>query len=250
MTTRIDALTDKEKQVLRLLVRGHDAKSIARHLALSVHTINERLRDARRKLAVASSREAARLLFEHEDGTPDSIGDMTIGEAAGRERPAEMAQPENGRALASRPARLATGVTVMSLALALLALTTLPPTASPPAGAPVAIEAPDPAVETAARSWLALVDASRWEESWAATGRSFRTLNTSQVWAAASQKARVPLGAMRSRTLISQDDVPAPPRGYWVVKFRTDFANRQGVVETVSLDQEEGGWRVVGIYLG
>lgn len=52
----IDALTEKEKQTLRLIVRGHDAKSVAVTLGLSVHTINERLRDARRKLAVSSSR--------------------------------------------------------------------------------------------------------------------------------------------------------------------------------------------------
>lgn len=57
------SLTDKEKQTLRLILRGHDAKSTARHLGLSVHTVNERLREARRKLAVSSSREAARLLL-------------------------------------------------------------------------------------------------------------------------------------------------------------------------------------------
>ena len=34
------ALTEKEKQTLRLIVRGHDAKSVARSLGLSVHTIN------------------------------------------------------------------------------------------------------------------------------------------------------------------------------------------------------------------
>ncbi len=58
------ALSEKEKQTLRLIVRGHDAKSIARNLDLSIHTINERLRDARRKMAVSSSREAARMLLE------------------------------------------------------------------------------------------------------------------------------------------------------------------------------------------
>ena len=56
MADGYDELTDKEKQTLRLMVRGHDAKSAASELALSVHTINERLRDARRKLAVSSSR--------------------------------------------------------------------------------------------------------------------------------------------------------------------------------------------------
>ena len=45
MAGRIQALTEKEKQTLRLLVIGYDAKSMARHLGLSIHTINERLRD-------------------------------------------------------------------------------------------------------------------------------------------------------------------------------------------------------------
>src|SRR3954466_10833925 len=75
------ALTDKEKETLRLIVRGHDAKSMARHLGLSVHTINERLRDARRKLSVSSSREAARLLLEREDTAPGNAADKKIGEA-------------------------------------------------------------------------------------------------------------------------------------------------------------------------
>ena len=60
MTTGLDALTKKEKQTLRLILRGHDAKSAARELSLSLHTVNERLREARRKLGVTSSREAAR----------------------------------------------------------------------------------------------------------------------------------------------------------------------------------------------
>src|SRR3546814_5171012 len=60
-TQGINALTEKEKQTLRLIVRGHDAKSIARNLDLSVHTINERLRDARRKLTVRSEEHTSEL---------------------------------------------------------------------------------------------------------------------------------------------------------------------------------------------
>jgi DNA-binding CsgD family transcriptional regulator len=60
-------LTDREKTVLRLLAKGFDAKSAARELGLSVHTVNERLRSTRRKLQVTSSREAARLLCEREN---------------------------------------------------------------------------------------------------------------------------------------------------------------------------------------
>lgn len=56
------ALTDNELEVLRLLAAGHTVKSIAVTLGKSEASINERLRDARRKTGVGSSRELARLL--------------------------------------------------------------------------------------------------------------------------------------------------------------------------------------------
>ncbi len=57
-------LTEKEVAVLHLLARGHDVKSAAVELGLSVHTVHERLREARRKTGASSSRGAARLLTE------------------------------------------------------------------------------------------------------------------------------------------------------------------------------------------
>lgn len=62
----LESLSDRERETLRLLGRGHDAKSIASHFDVSVHAVNERLRSARRKLGVSSSREAARLQLAHE----------------------------------------------------------------------------------------------------------------------------------------------------------------------------------------
>ena len=55
-------LTDREMEVLRLLVAGHTVKTIAARLGRSETSINERLRAARRKTGVGSSRELARLL--------------------------------------------------------------------------------------------------------------------------------------------------------------------------------------------
>jgi DNA-binding CsgD family transcriptional regulator len=57
-----EALTDKELEILRLLAGGHTVKSIATRLDRSEASINERLREARRKTGVGSSRELARLL--------------------------------------------------------------------------------------------------------------------------------------------------------------------------------------------
>jgi DNA-binding CsgD family transcriptional regulator len=57
-----DALSDKELEILRLLAGGHTVKSIAAGLGRSEASINERLREARRKTGVGSSRELARQL--------------------------------------------------------------------------------------------------------------------------------------------------------------------------------------------
>ena len=139
----------------------------------------------------------------------------------------------------------------MTLILGLLALTALPQvaTTSPPAPA-IPAEVPNAEVVDSARQFLLLIDQGRWEDSYKATGSSFRKQNTVQVWAAASEQARRPLGAVTSRTFVSQENLPAPPAGYEVVKFRTSFANKADMVETVTLDRENGGWHVVGITIG
>lgn len=255
MSTRaqdgFEALTDKEKQTLRLIVRGHDAKSIARHLDLSVHTINERLRDARRKLTVSSSREAARLLLAREGGTPESLADNEIGAAAAPDPVPPMAMPETGDRRIVRRAGIFAGATLMTFILGILVLAAQPqPGVALADGPPATGVAADAAVEASARQWLALLDQGRWDDSWRATGAAFRKLNTSRTWADVSKKVRAPLGAVVSRALISQENLPAPPRGYEVVKFRTSFANQADAVETVTLEREDGGWRVVGITVG
>lgn len=252
----IATLTEKEKQTLRLMVRGHDAKSIARNLNLSVHTINERLRDARRKLAVSSSREAARLLLEAEHAWmppphPENIGDSEIG-ADQREAPAdEEGAPLDGaeRGRVRRPRTIIIGGILMSFAFALLALATAPnPTSSQPQHS--SGTAIDTEVVNAARRFLTLLDQGRWDDSYQATGSAFQKMNTLEVWSSVSEKVRPPLGPVVSRTLLSQENLPAPPAGYEVVKFRTSFAKKAATVETVTLDLEDGAWRIVGITIG
>lgn len=72
-------LPEREKQVLRLLVTGHDAKSIGRALGLSTNIVNERLRDSRKKLGASSSREAARALAMFEKASPNNLGNKPFG---------------------------------------------------------------------------------------------------------------------------------------------------------------------------
>jgi len=244
-TMGIQALTEKEKETLRLLVSGYDAKSMARHLGLSVHTINERLRDARRKMAVSSSREAARQLRESERRTPETLGNKLLGGAGVAPGVEEMTAPAGTRRI-GRPSGWIAGAIFMSFGLALLAFASMTGSADTPAAAPSTAPAESAAV-AAARDWLALVDRGDWNASWGATGQAFKALNTPETWARVAQQVQGPLGAVKSRVLVSEETVPAPPYGYQMVKFRTDYANKTGAIETLSLVREGGSWRVVGV---
>jgi len=135
--------------------------------------------------------------------------------------------------------------------LAFAALPQLAQLETPPAPAPAAADpaAQNPAVVDAARRFLVLIDQGRWNESYQATGASFRTSNTLKVWSTVSEQVRAPLGAVQSRTLISQENLPAPPNGLQLVKYRTRFAGGERV-ETVTLDKVDGVWLVVGVMIG
>lgn len=249
----LEALTEKEKQTLRLIVRGHDAKSTAQTLGLSVHTINERLRDTRRKMAVSSSREAARILLEAEGGLPiapppHSLVDMEIGDdPACPPFDLENTLTDSVGPARRRP-RIIIGAILMTFALGLLILAAMPQDAPIPVPAPPAPTATsDPEAVDFARLWLGLLDQANWTDSYRATGKAFQKLNTATVWAAASREARLPLGAMLARTFVRQENLPAPPAGYEVMKFRTRFANKSDAIETVTLEREDRHWRVVGV---
>ena len=244
------ALTDKEKETLRLLVNGYDAKSMARHLGLSVHTINERLRDARRKMAVSSSREAARQLREAEAGSPQLLVDTSFG-AAPACGPDHTGSVTPGPAAPRRAVWLIGGTIMFSLVVAAIALSS--GTATAPVAAPATAAATAAAAETEAaqiaRYWLELGDAGRWDDAYAGTSATFQSNNTGAHWSDVSRQVRVPLGALRSRVLISDDDVPTPPSGARIVKFRTSFAAKPSAIETLALVRENGAWKVTGIYL-
>lgn len=81
LSDSITRLTERQKEILRLLFNGHDAKSAASELGISVHTVNEHLSEARKHLGVSSSRSAARLLAQSEASPPRNEGPDRLGVA-------------------------------------------------------------------------------------------------------------------------------------------------------------------------
>lgn len=263
MTTGPDALTEREKATLRLLLDGHDAKSIARHLGLSVHTIHERLREARRKLGTSSSREAARMLREFEGTPPKSVGDKEIGDAD-RQQDGPVPRPQALSGGDWRRRGWIAGGLAMTVTLALLALAALGGPGDAPAPAPraplIAEQAADlpaaarspqseAAAVEAAEQFLARLDRDDWAGSWQATHRSFQLLNTVGWWTEASQQVRGRFGAPLSRELATVDLRAVPPDGYWIVTFKARYDRQASVTERVELASEDGHWKVAAISL-
>ncbi|MBH5322789.1 helix-turn-helix domain-containing protein [Aurantiacibacter sediminis] len=261
MADALGDLTEKEKEALRLLLAGHDAKSSARELDISVHTVNDRLRNARRKLDVSSSREAARILGDAEGAIPQNPArnDLGMGDENGVEDTADL----NETGGPSRIVWLAGGMLTMSLIIAIAAVALIaedtPPTDTV-AGDDFTSEADIAATQTdgesreAAETFIALVDAGDYQGSWEAAGSFFQSKTTAEQWASLVEPVREPLGAVTSREIASvqrADSLPGAPDGeYEVLQFATVFEGRpQAVVETVIMLDSDEGWQVTGYFV-
>lgn len=246
----IDVLTEKEKETLRLIVRGHDAKSAANELDLSVHTINERLRSARRKLDVTSSREAARILLESEavgcEATPERLVYEAFGDAG---QPPSRDDPPID-AFRSNGALMTGGIAMIVVSALALALSFAGSAADPHVGQPATAEtaAQLGEFESAARDWLEMADEADWRGTYEAASSTFRGGVSLEGWEAAAQ-ARTAFGDVARRAPEQVNVVESSGKDYQVVMFRTEFANGASAIERVTLEYEGGRFRVSGYWI-
>lgn len=115
-------------------------------------------------------------------------------------------------------------------------------------------EPPSPQPDLAAAdTWVRLIDAERWDESWVAAGTLFKSAMPAQRWESTIAPVREPLGAVSSRALKSvtkSKSLPGAPDGdYEVVQFQTSFVNKAAATETVVLAREASGWKVDGYFI-
>jgi Protein of unknown function (DUF4019) len=114
-----------------------------------------------------------------------------------------------------------------------------------------AAEGPEAAAQAAAESWLTLVDAGQYAESWDHAATLFRGAVTRNQWEQAVEGVRGPLGKVVSRKIKARqytEHLPGAPDGeYVVLQYDTVFANKASAVETVTpMLDKDGTWRVSG----
>jgi Protein of unknown function (DUF4019) len=118
----------------------------------------------------------------------------------------------------------------------------------------VGADGTEPAAESAALTWLSLVDAGNYAQSWSAAATFFRQQVSQSQWQAAAAGARGPLGALKSRQLLSAmptHSLPGAPDGdYVVVRFASSFEHKTTAVETITpMKDADGAWHVAGYFI-
>ncbi len=267
----IDALSEKEREALRLLLAGHDAKSSARRLGVSHHAVHDRLRRARLKLGTTGSREAALLLRASETATPDSIVHEPIGgeavpdfpegpSSAPLKRPGSSWSPWRGKGLIL----MSVSILVVAAALALNSQSGPSRTVTEVDGAPgpdaVAANAPRssspagtaaqarPRSVGAAQAFMDLVDGREAAASYEAAAPALRDAYGFGIWELGVAMHASNGGAQR-RTLVGveHDVSPSDPAyaALEILTFDTIMMNGLHRTERLVMALIDGVWRVV-----
>ena len=122
--------------------------------------------------------------------------------------------------------------------------------AATPTPAPTGNDAQLRAAIGVAQQWLAFVDQGQYAESWSATGSLFQSNMQQPQWVQTLTGARTPLGTVVSREVAGSEirsSLPGAPAGqYALVSFATNFQNKPDIIETITMMDEGGTWKVVG----
>jgi len=122
-------------------------------------------------------------------------------------------------------------------------------TATAPAALHAQHEAAVDAATQAAQSWLALLDADKFEATWTQSASPLRSNIDATGWAQRIKSAHSTLDSLRSRSLVEArytTTLPNMPEGdYVIAQYRATYG-AQPAAETVSLMKEQGEWRVAG----
>jgi hypothetical protein len=128
-----------------------------------------------------------------------------------------------------------------ALAIAILMGLAAPAAAQPAPGADDAL------------AWVKLLDAGKFEQSWAAAGEGFHKTVAQPRWVELIASVRASMGDVLTRSVKevrSTRELPGQPDGdYRLVQFDTAFAKKAHAVETVVMEREGGAWKVDGYFI-
>jgi hypothetical protein len=110
----------------------------------------------------------------------------------------------------------------------------------------------DSPIDTA-ESWLDLIDRESYAVGWELAGAGLKGAARKEDWMRTVAAARLHRGPVVARRLAEElaTDTAAglPPGEYMLLSFATAFREIGDSVESLILEREEGGWRVVAYFV-
>jgi D-alanyl-D-alanine carboxypeptidase len=105
-------------------------------------------------------------------------------------------------------------------------------------------------LQKTAESWLKLIEAGKYNESWEAGSEDFKAHITKEKWQTAFQAAAGRIGSLRSRKF--KELIYAKPGDeLTIIDFESSFTKRPQAKETIVLKLEKDGkWRVLSYSIG
>jgi hypothetical protein len=105
----------------------------------------------------------------------------------------------------------------------------------------------------AAKTWLALIDAKNYAQSYKDAADIFHQGISEAKWEEMVESGRGKVGALKSREFQSAQltkTLPGVPDGdYANVSFQTDFETKGASTEVITLVHENGKWKVGGYHI-
>ncbi len=139
-------------------------------------------------------------------------------------------------------------VAVVLMGLGLLSAQQKPDQAKPEQGKA------EQAAQAAAESWLALVDAGNYDQSWEEAASIFKEQVTKEQWKSAVGMVQNQVGKLQSRKLKSasyaKNPPSAPPGEYVNIQYASKFQNLPAALESITpMLDKDGKWRVSGYFV-
>ena len=101
----------------------------------------------------------------------------------------------------------------------------------------------DGPLERAAGSWLALLDAGRFDDAWREAADLLRRSTSQAEWQDATRRLREEMGTVAAREAVTRDyhqDLNGIPGIFFTLRFRTRLADGREVVEVLTLTPDAG----------
>ncbi len=107
--------------------------------------------------------------------------------------------------------------------------------------------------EAAAKSWVALIDAQKYEASWTEASSVFQKGVKQTDWTQMVKNVRSGMGSLISRkplkTTMAKSLPGAPDGEYAVVQFDTVFKSKAKATETITMMMDGGKWKCAGYFI-